>query len=251
MASLTVTVLQGVDDGGLLSPTDNASWSDLGSSPYAAWSNWTTWHPEPNTIQVRLTADRETVDFRTPLVAFESQGEVTVQLKISTTGAFAGEETTVNIVEGTEYTYVQGRYYRWTVTVSTDSNLTIPLLTTPVLDFDTSERQEIFKELNTATLTGTIDARQISTTIGLAHTLIATGKQEGVTYSSGTLRDRVYAIPDDYVFQENAIITNIVSKSPPTIRCFDLNGESIDAVVDVLVIGLPKIYLTPTGIRAI
>ena len=78
-----------------------------------------------------------------------------------------------------------------------------------------------------------------------------TAREAGTTYSTGLLRDRVYAIPDDYVFQENSIQVNIVSKSNKTIRCFDLNGESIDAVVDVLIQGLPKIALGPTGVEIV
>lgn len=245
--------------GGQYQPTDNINWLELGSSPYGTWSTWTTWHPQPNNIVLVIEVDAGSVDLRTPLLNMTVRGQIlSAQLKITSTtvvdsngtpeGAFAGEETTYNITS-TPASYVAGRHYRWTVTVAASSNDPIPLVLGTNASFSTETTVEQFREINTATLSGTIDARVVNTAnIGVCRILLVTAHQSGTTYSSGLLQDRVYAIPDDYVFQENAITANIVSKSPPTIRCFDLNGESIDALVDIYVEGLPKVQLQSNGV---
>lgn len=247
---MATTIIQGIKvDGGRYQPTNSVDWGELGSSPYATWANWTSWTPSPDYIQIRIDDDLGSSLARTPLIQIVSLGEVTLTLKISDTGLFAGEETTISFIDdGTEYIYPSGRYYRWSVRIDTDSNLTVPYLEEPTTSYSTVEDTETFRTVDTAGLTGTIDARVVDSDIAVVTTFVATAHQGGTTYSNQLLRDRVYAVPDDYVFQENAIIVNIVSKSPPTIRCFDLNGESIDAVVDMIVTGLPKIKQTPQGI---
>lgn len=257
---MEITVLSGIElPGNRYQATSNTDWGDLGSSPYSSWANWTRWDTSPGNIQLRIDIDTDTVAQRAPIIAIPAEGSITVSLKITSavttdsngveSGTFGGEETTINFVnDGTEYSYVAGRFYRWTITVSADSNTLVPLLSLPQASFYMEETQETYEAVNTATLSGTIDARVINSNIDVVKTLIATAQEEGTTYSSGLLRDRVYAVPDDYVFQENSIIVNVVSKSPPTIRCFDLNGESIDAVVDVIIRGLPKIKQDVTGI---
>jgi len=246
----TITITSGYQgEGGKFFPTDNTDWVDLGSSPYATWSSWTSWNPSPNSIQLQVDDDLGSSDFRTPLLSLSYQGQLTVTLKISNTGSFSGEETTINFVAGTTYTYVSGRYYRFLITVATDSSTPVPNCGIPNTTYQKEQVTEFSRAVNTQTLGGTIDARPITSSVGMVEVLVATAEQSGVTYSSGLLQDRVYAIPDDYVFQENAIIVNIVTKNPPVIRCFDLNGESIDARVDVFIQGLPKLQITTRGIE--
>lgn len=238
-------------------PTDNTTWQDLGSSPYATWANWTAWNPDPKTITVQLDVDTINNNPKIPLLRVVYQGEITVTLKITDsfttdsqgieTGLFAGEETTITVTD-TAQDWVNGRFFRWIVTLSTDSALVPPMLFVIKEEFSDVNITEFQANINTATLSGTIDARQITTAVSVVDTLIVTATEQGNTYSSGLLQDRTYVRPDDYVFQENSIIVNTVSKSPPTIRCFDLNGESIDATVDVYIRGYPKILLTENGV---
>lgn len=245
------TITAGFKEFGRIVPTGGITWADLGSSPYGSWANWTNFNPSPNNIQIEILVDSEVIANRSPNLTYTGEGEVTVSLEYgsevdSNLNILSG--TTINFVQGTTYSVPQARYYLWTVTVTTDSNLTLPTLTFPDAGFTTALLDDIQSDVDTSTLTGTIDAREIDTDIGVAIDFIATAHQEGVTYSSGQLQDRVYAVPDDYIFQENAVIVNIVSKTPPTIRCFDLNGESIDAVIDLQITGLPEIQLTDDGV---
>lgn len=249
---MSITITNGYQSlGNRIFPDTNVSWTSLGSSPYASWTNWTAWNPEPNTLTVKITEDAGEIGARLPLLSLIYLGDIQVQLSIANTVDSSGaliSPTTITLTPGTEYSPVSGRYYEYTLTLNPDSETPVPSLVIPDIVFDVARLQEFIEKVNTATLSGTIDARVISTNIGTITALTAVAEQSGVTYSSGLLQDRVYAIPDDYVFQENAIIVNIVDRSSATIRCFDLNGESIDAVIDVWVQGLGKIILTPDGV---
>jgi hypothetical protein len=244
-----ITTTNGFYSQGRLFPTSNLDWSELASSPFGTWTNWTKWNPDPKTITVKVFEETDSIANRLPTFDFNTDGTVTAQLKIanavdSNLSLIGG--TTTSMTLGTEVTPAAGRYYEFTITIAPNSNT--PTTTLGTFDFNTDEITQFIENINTATLSGTIDSRTITTNIPTVTALVVTATEAGVTYSSGNLQDRVYAIPDDYTFQENAIVTNIVSKIPPKIRCFDLNGESIDAVVDILIKGLGKIVLIAQGI---
>jgi hypothetical protein len=251
---MSTTIDQGQEQpGGFIGAPCAITWADLSSTSngYGAWSAWQDWNPEPGTISVTVLEDAGSIDTRLPLLSFGSQGTATVTLKIADTMDSNGlvSPTTYNLAFDTGQSIVAGRYYEYTITVTADSTVINPIMSIPQLDFQTVRNTEYYESIDTSTLSGTIEAREIETTVPTVTSIVATARQEGVTYSSGLLQDRVYAIPDDYVFQENAIVVNIVSLSPPKIRCFDLNGESIDAIVDIIVRGSPQIVLTPNGVE--
>lgn len=254
--SVTRTITQGFETVGKINATGSVPWSDLATSPYGTWANWTAWNPVPNNIVVEVEEDTFSVSQKTPLLECLAQGSMAITLVIGdtrhpTTGAIVAH-TTITFAANTDYDYLAGRYYKATVTISASTEYAVPEMTIPPkFNFDHDEIIENKFNVNTATLGGTIDARPVSTDIiGTVTGCIITAQEEGVTYSNGQLQDRVYAIPDDYVFQENAIVANVVSKAPLTIRCFDLNGESIDAVVDLQIYGLSEIRQGPNGIIA-
>ena len=257
---MTTTISSGLQtQGDIIQPLDSTTWADLGSSPFGTWSTWTTWHPAPTTIIVQIDLDQGESTLRQPLIELNYQGVVSGTLKITSdiyvdsegneSGLFEGEETTVTLRE-VAAGYVAGRFYRWTLNIDTDSNLTIPLLFSANPRFNTTPIEETQDTVDTSTLGGTIEAREIDTAISVIKNIVVTAQQEGVTYSSGLLQDRVLAVPDDYVFQENAIIVNVVDKATAKIRCFDLNGESIDAIVDIRISGFPQIALTQSGVES-
>lgn len=257
---MTTTISSGLQtQGDIIQPLDSTTWGDLGSTPFGTWAAWTTWHPSPQTITLQIDLDQGESTLRQPLLTLNYQGTVSGTLKITSTayvdsdgnesGLFAGEETTVTLSE-VAAGYVAGRFYRWNLNIDTDSNLTIPLLFSANPRFNNTPIEEIQDSVDTSALSGTIAAREIDTAISVIKNLVVTAQQEGVTYSSGLLQDRVLAVPDDYVFQENAIIVNVVDKATAKIRCFDLNGESIDAIVDIRITGFPQITLTANGVES-
>jgi hypothetical protein len=253
---MPTTITQGFQAGGKINATGTKTWTNLGNSPYGSWTNWTKWNPVPNDIIVEIEEDTGAVSQKTPLLACVAQGDMAITLVIgdtrhATTGAIIAH-TTITFATNTDYDYTSGRYYKATITISGNANYAVPELQFgPKFNFTNEQIVENRFNVNTATLGGTIDARPVTTDIiGTVTGVIITAQEEGVTYSSGLLQDRVYAIPDNYTFQENAIVSNVVSKSPLKIRCFDLNGESIDAVVDLQIYGLSEIRQGPEGIIA-
>lgn len=250
---MSITINAGQEQrGGVIGAPCAIAWSDLSSTSngYGSWSNWTNWNPQPGTIDITVLEDAGTIDARLPVLTFSWQGDLTVTLKVADSYDSNGlvSPTTYNLIEGTAQSITLGRWYEYTITVAPDSNTIEPTLVRPTLEFNDVRLTQTLESVDTSTLAGTIAAREITTTVSTVSSIIATARQEGVTYPSGLLQDRVYSIPDDYVFQENAIIVNTVSLSPPKIRCFDLNGESIDAVVDLQITGVGQIVLTIDGI---
>ena len=252
---MTITLTNAVNtNNNRIVATGTLTWTTLGTTVSGDWSNWTRWNYSPNNITVKVQEDAGSIANRLPLISLTYDGELAVTLKIANTVDSTNtlvSPTITTLTANTEFSPVKGRYYEYTLTISTDSNLTVPQLQTPSINFSDDRITDLQEEVSTSTLGGTIDARPLTTSIGSVTGIFVTAREAGTTYSSGLLRDRVYAIPDDYVFQENSIQVNIVSKSNKTIRCFDLNGESIDAVVDVLIQGLPKIALGPTGVEIV
>lgn len=248
-----LTITSGFAKGDTIYPTSQLTWSDLGDSIYSAWSDWTDWNPVPNNIEFSVLADAGSKAAWTPTGIFTADGTITVELEVGDDVDSADQIVTPTTITVTDQgvTYPEGQYFQFNITVEADSTTSFPTTTVPQIAFSDTTVEEILTNVDTSTLSSdSLGGRELPTTIGIATALIVTAQQEGVTYPNGELQDRVYAVPDDYIFQENAIVVNIVSKSPPTIRCFDLNGESIDAVVDAKIVGLPQIQLTPDGVES-
>lgn len=249
---MTISITNGFETTGEgIFPTADIAWTSLATSPYGSWANWTRWNPEPKTLTVTVFKDAGSVGNRLPLLPFQWQGEVTISLDVSNTvdsNQDLVSPTNYSITESANVNPIAGRYYLYTITLTTDSNTPLPTMNRPEINFDDTRVTEFLENVNTSSLAGTIDARTIVSSVSVITGITVTAKQEGETYSSGLLQDRVYAVPDDYVFQENAIIANVVDKTTPSIRCFDLNGESIDAVVDIYIQGLPSMTLTSFGV---
>lgn len=248
-----VTVTSGVLNGNLITPTGTIRWEELGDSLFGTWADWTNWNPYPNNITVEVLADAGSKGQYTPSATFDFEGSMTADLEY-------GDEvdsndqivspTTVTVTED-GVTYGEAQYFQFNITVTSDSATALPTMTLPSMSVASVIKEEYLTNVDTSTLSSdSLGARELPTQIGVATTLVVTAHQEGVTYANGEFQDRQYAVPDDFIFQENAIVVNIVSKSPPTIRCFDLNGESIDAIIDARIVGLGEIALTNNGIEA-
>lgn len=128
---------------GRVIPSDNTTWADLTSSPFGSWANWTTWHPEPNSVEVEIIDDNLTSDYRVPQLGLSADGEFSITLDISDTGTFSGEETAITLTSGVISSIVKGRYYKYTITVTADSDNPIPALN----GFQTGYTSELLTEI--------------------------------------------------------------------------------------------------------
>jgi len=171
----TYTILSGKQIGTTIGPAQSITWGDLGSSPYGSWSNWTSWLvPDAvPTVQLQIDEDQGSIGYRTPLLNYGYEGDASVTLKISDTGTFTGEETTYNFVLETPISYVPGRYYRWTITVTTNSTVTEPYLDYYITNYISELETEILNDVDVfASPTTTL-----STNLGFIRNIQATALQ--------------------------------------------------------------------------
>jgi len=169
---MTETIITGRREGTAILPDNSINWGDLGSAPYTTWSSWTSWKVTTGAqIQVQYLDDQGSIASRIPnLRVLDFQGDLTVELDISDTGTFTGEETNIAFVVDTEETFPSGRYYRWTITL--DGNVTYPV---PILfDYFTFYTEDLYVEtLEDVDVLGSTTTT-LSTNLGLVRNIQAT-----------------------------------------------------------------------------
>lgn len=169
---MTETILTGRREGSVITVDQDINWGDLASSPYGSWSNWNSWKVSTGlTVSVQIDDDQGSEGYRVPLINVEKIADsMTISLKISSTGTFTGEETTINFVEDTPVTYATGRYYRWTVTLT---GSTAPYL----LDYFTQYNENLqVQTLEDVDVFGSYTTT-LSTDLGLVRNIQATALQ--------------------------------------------------------------------------
>lgn len=218
----------------------NTTWADLGSSPYATWANWKIWNPSPKQLTATETIDMGTVALRQPSANWISANYAqSVVIKISDTGAFAGEETTVTMAGTTTQSYVQGRYYKITAIWATDSLGTVPWVGEFTFNAIINTFKEILKDVSTSTLSGTAASRTVAIQ-GMAAYDVKITVKKNVTWV-----DRAYALPDDYSITTIPPVASYVTKNPLTICLVDHFGVPVDGTVDLEIEEFKPIFQDP------
>ena len=188
---MTITVTQGYQNavdqylGG-----SGITWADLGSSPYGSWTNWTEYKPVPQNVIVQVDDDLETIAVRTPTCEIDYEGALTsIQLKISSTGSFSGEETTINFTDGVAVDWEGGRYYRWTIEVEADGE-TLPLIEDVETSYLTGITQELVNNLSIpSTAVDSSGHTVVTNTISKVVNVQATTLQGGFYVEDGYMID--------------------------------------------------------------
>jgi len=256
MATQTTTVTGGYLDGDLYFPTSTLGWQDL---PVLTWGDWTDWGATEyfigenplggyNDIVITITDDLDVSKFRRPTCSFSTTGSATVTLKISDSGQFSGEETTINFTLNSLVSFVKGRYYRWTFTITSDSDTDIPSIGVPTTAYDQEQRIVYFNDLDLAGLSTDSEGDYIVDT-----TSIGT-----VTHVQGTSVQGEPYVAEDYVelqgtdkYIEDQVGGAVVieSKNPLTVSVVDHTGTRWDGTVDLMVRGFEQIQLFADGVR--
>lgn len=247
---MAITITQGVDLGFGITSAGQTTWADLASSPYSTWDSWTIWNPQPQDIIIEIQEDLETKTLRTPQLTYEAQGAVTIVLEIADSIDSAGDlvsPTTINLVEGTEFEYVAGRYYKATVTVTTDANTLIPLILSPRLSTAQNYQFEYQSDVDTSTLSGDFNAGlTVANNIGVVdHVLMTATPYTYCEELNGVYWEDVYVAP-------LAASANWRSKNPLKITTSGQSGSNTvqsHTFVDIQIRGLPLITQTATGIE--
>jgi len=192
MPSQTYTYTNAYRDGDAYYPTSELSWSDLSG---LSWSDYTNYGGTDlagggyNDMVIQIDDDLDTVKFRRPLCSFFTEGTASVTLKISDSGAFTGEETTINFSIGTPVNFVKGRYYRWIITVPNDSDAGLVEITNPTTSYEQEQRIEFFDDLALSTLSQDSESSYIVTTTSIG----------AVTHAQGTAHQGEDYVADTYI----------------------------------------------------
>ncbi len=232
----TYTIISGEEKFGSWLALDSDAWSDL-----TDWASWTNWNGNPDNLVLQIDDEFDVVAVRAPILETAHKGTLTVSLKVSNTGAFAGEETTYSITS-TAVAIAAGKYYRWTLTVAPTTNVTPEIVYAQARYTEVYDEQEL-SGVDTSTLSGTITGRTITHNLGTLNTVVITAKE------ATPWVDRAYALPDTYVDPTNiAPIVGIISKDPLTIILRDDFGVPVNGIVDIRLTGAPKVYLSDSGV---
>lgn len=220
---------------------NNDTWVDLGSAPIQTWANWTRWNTDPQNLVVRIDDDLSTDNARSPQISLNYVGVLTLTLKTSLTGLFAGEETTYTFTAGTATSVASARYYRWTVTLAPNGTI-CPELRQAQTAYDETYAIEYYRTVDTTTLGGTVAGRTVTHGLGAVYAV------ELTSHSATTWVDRAYVLPDSWNETTIAPVASIVSKAPLTIVLRDDFGVEVDGIVDMVIIGAPQVMLTDAGV---
>jgi hypothetical protein len=209
-------------------------------SYYTSWSTWTIWNDSPRTITATETIDLGGSKLLQPSAGWIGANLPTsVVIKTSSTGAFAGEETTITMAGTTKQSYTAARYWKITATWATDGNGTVPWVSNWTWNLVESFLTETFRDLDTSTLAGTAASRTVDSQLMAAVDVTLTVKK------SISWVDRDYALPDSFSISTIVPVVGYVTKNPLTICLTDLYGVPVDGIVDVEIKGLTQIYQDP------
>jgi len=246
---MTTTINSGHDIGGIIESTGAVDWSDLNSSPFGSWATWTSWNPVPNNISITVWADAGSTAWRRPTIGYFSQGQVSLSLKISDqvdSNMVLVAPTTINFAFGTEYTFPKGRYYEYTITVAPTLEAPIPKISKFTIDFDTTPQTEYIDDLDTLTLTGTLESGfTVPTTVGVVTNVMLSAKP--FTY---VVEDDELYWNDVYV-QPLAATINWRDKSP--VKVFISGVDSViylsHTKIDLQIRGLATLRQSTDGVE--
>lgn len=196
----TVNIIQGNQIGSTVANPNSVTWGDL-----TDWSSYNTWRtPTTNDIIVQVIDDLSTSAARIPTCEVDYEGDLTIQLKISDTGAFAGEESTIDFVDGVDYTFANGRYYRWQFTVSLNSDISEPFFLDATTSYSQTFVTEILSDVEVYAQEDSDGFYPLTTNLGNVVNIQATALQGGSYVVDGYI---IEAQGDDYtrsaVFIEN------------------------------------------------
>lgn len=229
--------------------TNTSTWDDLGAGDSAGqntiqtWDQWTSWTPAPTTP---LTWASDVIDFGATTYfnltwTFSCIGTPTFTVYTSTTGAFAGEETSTTVNVGdSDVEAFYGRYVLVYFSVAEDPAAGVPEIT----DFTWTATSKPFNiqqyDIVSSDLAGSSSARQIAMPRTVSKVL---GMSITAHTSQYVLDDYVAA---DYIQDAAPGFPAIVSKtrSAPEITFVDTNGTRTDAVFDITLTVLPEQYMS-------
>ena len=233
---------------GKIITTNSSAWEDLGAGDSAGenliqtWSDWTSWTPSPVSplTWVTDTVDLEETNWFNITWTIQCEGVPTFTVYTSTTGDFAGEETSTTVNVGdTDIGAFYGRYAVIFISVAQEVGGGAP----EISSFEwvsSGNRFEIIQyDVDSTTLSGSSSARQIALPRTVSKVLAMNITAHTSLYVT---EDYVQA---DYIQNAAPGFPAIVSKtrSAPEVTFVDTNGTRTDAIFDISLSVMPEQYM--------
>lgn len=234
--------------------SSTGTWDQLGAGDSAGenaiqtWDEWLSWNFVPNTT---VTWASEAIDFGTASwvtanITIDCSGSPTYTIYASTTGEFAGEETSVTFTEGDEdIAAVYGRYIILYISVEYVPSEGVAEIRSFTWSASGARTNAFEYDLNSADLGGVQTARELVPPRKFSKLLT----MRITPISSNYVADNYVA--NGYVVDPIAPYPYIVDKdrATPKIAFVDTAGSSADTQFDIEYIGLPEMYMDGRDLR--
>jgi len=247
---MAIPSFNGVFDTSLqkIQTTNGSTWADLGPGDSAgantiqSWADWTNWTPAPVSP---LTWVTETIDLGETAYFnltwnITCVGTPTFTVYTSTTGAFAGEETSTTVNrDDTDIEAFYGQYVALYISVAQDAGGPPPEIS--AFDWVASgNRFDIIQfDINSADLLGSSNARQIA----MPRTVSKVLQMNLTAHTSSYVEDSYVA--SDYIQDASPGFPSIVSKTrtAPEVTFVSTSGTRVDAIFDITMNVLPEQFM--------
>lgn len=216
---MSVTVVSGQQTGSYIYTGNTVTWADL--TTWGAYNSWRV--PGTSDVVVQILDDLGSIQTRAPTIDLGYYGDISVSLDISDTGDFTGEQTTVSFVLDTPVGYVPGRYYRWTITVSANSDFAEPALYRYITQYQKTRVTELLNDVETYTIPDSEGEIGLTTQLGYVNHIQATALQGDPYVLDGYLITRQ---DDTTAYVRSPLdITNSSSTGYPNVYSVVTNDE--------------------------
>ena len=231
---------------GLITTANQGTWADKSG---ATWDSWTQWADDPVTP---MTWESDVLDLG-EIAYFNLSWKITCAgiptftVYVSSTGAFAGEETATTInVDDENIEAFYGRYVVVFVSLASDPGQGFPTITA----FDQTASGESLQTLQYDVASNSLSGDASARTIVMPRTVSKVLALQ-LTSHTGNYVDESY-VADSYVDEQAPGFPAIVSKTRtgPQITFVSTSGTNVDAVFDLIMTVLPEQYMDGQNLTA-
>lgn len=225
-------------DTNTIQPKSDGTWSDL-----TDWTSWGEWRLAPQNPLIWLT---DTTDLGESQIfnleiGTTAQGTASYRVFTSDTGRFSGEETETVINQGdTAIPSYRARYCAVLVFIDDPSGNAV--LENVTLRANNRTLTLSFSDLDTSTLSGTVDSRVLQTSRTIS----------GIENLQITPHETAPYTLDQYVGPsktDTQLVSRIINKDALTFKLVGLDGVARDGVVDCLVRALPEQFMQGNSVK--
>ena len=240
---------------GIYLPKDSLTWTDLNTSPYATWDNWTCWYQNLDNASTTVEFTSDTIDFgskRTvlPLATITGLRDGTTDTGLSfldakpsiviegSNAANMSSATSITLTRDPDYLYENigaFRYYRFTFNINSGNNTTAQGFTGFNIVLSVDPLEEVLEGFDTSTVDdGSSTTRTIPTSnaytaikyVGFTPTATISDTEETVS-GGGSLYMVADYVATDYVSGSDTTLSSVSITTLPLAQLVSKTTNSI------------------------